>query len=202
VHREVLGELCSRIEAVLASLHHRHPLRTAIDQNQIKKAFGYLDETVLREALKSMRQSGRITFSPQGVTLDGHGPQLTQNERKLLSQLIEQYRQAGLQTPTVREAQQAATKNQNAVPHLIELAVASGDLVQVTDDFFLHPEVDRQLRQRLIEHLSTENGLTLSAIREILNTTRKYAVPYCEYLDRIGFTRRQDDVRVLANREA
>jgi selenocysteine-specific elongation factor len=40
--------------------------------------------------------------------------------------------------------------------------------------------------------------LTLSEIREILETTRKYAVPLCEYLDRIGFTKRQGDVRVLA----
>jgi selenocysteine-specific elongation factor len=40
--------------------------------------------------------------------------------------------------------------------------------------------------------------LTVSQIREILGTTRKYAMPFCEHLDRIGFTRRQGDLRVLA----
>jgi len=40
--------------------------------------------------------------------------------------------------------------------------------------------------------------LTISQIREILGTTRKYAVPLCEYLDNIGFTERQGDVRVIA----
>ncbi len=198
VHRVVLEELCLRIEAVLAALHQNHPLRTAIEDSQIKKAFNYLDEIVLREALKRMRHEGRIAFSPQGVTLEGHGPKLTQNERKLLSQLINQYRDAGLQTPTVKQAQQSATKNQNSVPHLIELAVASGELVQVASDFYLHQEVDREMRERLVAHMSPGKGLTLSEIREILSTTRKYAVPYCEYLDRIGFTRREDDLRVLA----
>ena len=38
---------------------------------------------------------------------------------------------------------------------------------------------------------------TLSEIRELLGTTRKYAVPYCEYLDRTGFTRRDGDLRFL-----
>jgi selenocysteine-specific elongation factor len=31
-----------------------------------------------------------------------------------------------------------------------------------------------------------------------LGTTRKYAVPLCEYLDRAGVTRRAGDLRVLA----
>ena len=202
IHNAVLDELCLRIEAVLAALHQRNPLRTAIEQNQIKKAFRYLDDIVLREALKIMRQAGRVVFSPQGVTLEGHGPQLTQNERKLLSQLIDQYREAGIQTPTVKQAQQLAAKNQNSVPHLIELAVASGDLVEVAPDYFLHQAVDEDLQARLASHLGQGRGLTLSEIREVLNTTRKYAVPYCEYLDRIGFTRREDDLRVLAEQEA
>jgi selenocysteine-specific elongation factor len=30
-----------------------------------------------------------------------------------------------------------------------------------------------------------------------LGTTRKYAVPFCEYLDRVGVTRRAGDLRIL-----
>jgi selenocysteine-specific elongation factor len=37
----------------------------------------------------------------------------------------------------------------------------------------------------------------MSQIREILGTTRKYAVPLCEYLDSVGFTKRVGDLRVL-----
>ena len=41
-------------------------------------------------------------------------------------------------------------------------------------------------------------GLTVAEIRDLLGTTRKYAVPLCEYLDRVGVTRREGDLRVLA----
>ena len=50
----------------------------------------------------------------------------------------------------------------------------------------------------LAEALRESDGLTLSRIREVLATTRKFAVPYCEYLDRSGFTRRDGDLRHLA----
>jgi selenocysteine-specific elongation factor len=39
--------------------------------------------------------------------------------------------------------------------------------------------------------------LTVSAFRELLGTTRKYAVPLLEYFDQQGVTRRQGDLRVL-----
>jgi selenocysteine-specific elongation factor len=38
----------------------------------------------------------------------------------------------------------------------------------------------------------------VAEIRDLLGTTRKYAVPLCEYLDRSGLTRREGDLRVLA----
>ena len=40
-------------------------------------------------------------------------------------------------------------------------------------------------------------GLSLSEIREILGTSRKYAVPLCEYWDKVQFTRRSGDLRLL-----
>jgi selenocysteine-specific elongation factor len=49
----------------------------------------------------------------------------------------------------------------------------------------------------LTEAFSAAEGLTVSQIREILDTSRKFAVPYCEYLDQSGFTRRQGDLRML-----
>ena len=59
-------------------------------------------------------------------------------------------------------------------------------------------ETEEQLRTQLRAAIADNGGLTLSQIREILETTRKYAVPLCEYLDRIGFTKRKGDFRVLA----
>jgi len=55
------------------------------------------------------------------------------------------------------------------------------------------------MRRRVREGLSQGKGLTVAEIRDILGTTRKYAVPLCEYLDRSGVTRRDGDLRYLAS---
>ena len=98
----------------------------------------------------------------------------------------------------MKECKSAASKLQNVVPDLLNLGVADGDLVEFSKDFYLHTDVDREIRHRLRNEMADGKGLTISQIREILETTRKYAVPLAEYLDRIGFTRREGNVRVLA----
>ena len=49
----------------------------------------------------------------------------------------------------------------------------------------------------MTERLAGGATLTMSELRELLGTTRKYSVPIGEYLDRIGLTRREGDVRRL-----
>ena len=61
-----------------------------------------------------------------------------------------------------------------------------------------HRQVMEEVQQKLTTALQTTDGLTVSDIRQLLDTTRKYAVPLCEYLDSIGFTARDGDKRVLA----
>jgi len=40
--------------------------------------------------------------------------------------------------------------------------------------------------------------MTMSELRQELNTSRKYAIPILEYLDENGFTLRDGDLRRLA----
>jgi selenocysteine-specific elongation factor len=77
------------------------------------------------------------------------------------------------------------------------LCVAQGDLVHLVDNLFLHRDVEAKMRQQVQIALADGRKLTVSEIRELLATSRKFAVPICEYLDRIGITCRTGDMRML-----
>jgi len=198
VHRRVVQQVADRVEALLKKLHRDNPLRLTLDRQALIARFRYLDEAVLRYVLQRMREAGRVRLTAGGVALAGEGPKLSQNERKQLAELIETFRAAGMHAPSVKQCQERASRSQQSVPQLIALAAANGDLVEIGPDYFLHADVDRELQERLRRAMADGRGMTLSEIRELLDSTRKYAVPYCEYLDRIGFTRREGDLRYLA----
>ena len=61
--------------------------------------------------------------------------------------------------------------------------------MRITDDLYLHADAEAEMRRRVTASLAAGGpGLTVAEIRDLLGTTRKYAVPLCEYLDRVGVT--------------
>jgi selenocysteine-specific elongation factor len=174
-------------------------LRSALERRLVFSRLAYLGEEALLESLvTAMNASGRLRLAGSGVALVGRGPQLSAGERQVLAWLIERFRDAGVEPPAPEDCRREAPKNQESVPALISLAVANGDLVEISPAVYLHAATEQRLRENLAQMLSGGEGMTLSQIREALHTTRKYAVPICEYLDRTGFTRRDGDLRFLA----
>ena len=199
LHRLVVDRLCETIADALEKQHAAHPLRTMLDRRQLAGRLDYIGaEPLIGALLQRMRRDGRVTLDADGVALAGHGPKLSKNERRLLEQLVAWHREAGAEPPTVKQCVERAESLKEKVPELLQVAAAEGRLIAVSNDFYFHAEAERRLRQTLRESLADGAGLTLSDIRKQLGTTRKYAVPFCEYLDKTGFTRRDGDLRRLA----
>ena len=198
VHVAALEQLCERIEQRLAELHDRDALSPLIAASLLKRRVGRLAEPDWFDAiLRYLEKAKRIRRVDQRVQLAGRGPQLSKNEQKLLDEIVAKFAAAGLAAPSAAEIQRQTTRNRQLVPKLIDLAVAEGQLLRISPDFVLHPDTEQRVRGIIMEGLANGEGLTLSQIRELLGTTRKYAVPLCEYMDREGVTRRDGDVRQL-----
>jgi selenocysteine-specific elongation factor len=180
-------------------MHDEAPLLVRIERARLASRFAYFADAALFDAvLDRMVAAKQIELADQGVTLKGRGPQLSKKQRQLLDQIIGSFLQAGFQPPSINQLQKQAESHRGSIGELIDLASAQGSLVKIQDNVFLHADCERQMRGMVVDALSQKGGLTVSEIREILGTTRKYAVPFCEYLDRVGVTRREGDQRVLA----
>jgi selenocysteine-specific elongation factor len=75
---------------------------------------------------------------------------------------------------------------------VIEAAARSGAIVQVAPGMVFTPEAVERARGVAV---AAADGITVSAFREALGTSRKFALPLLAYLDRIGVTRREGDLR-------
>ena len=200
VHRLALERSFAHVAKTLKKLYEQNPLRSSHPRTTVAHRLAWLGDAALIDAvLDKMRAVGQVTLAGDNVALAGHGPQLTRGEQTLLAEIIERYQTAGFQPPAVSEVVKDAAKHRDSVPQLISLAAADGDLVEFAQDYYLHADHLAAMRTKLAEEIAQRGGLTVSEIREVLGTTRKYAVPLCEYLDRIGYTRREGDARVLAD---
>jgi selenocysteine-specific elongation factor len=197
VHRQVIGQLAVRVAAALKAMHDHQPLRAAISPTEVAAKFTGVASAVLQAAVQQLQREDRLVVRSAGFALAGKGPQLSRLQQQLFDQLVEWFRSAGLGTPNQAECMARAAKNKAAVPQLLALAVDRGQLVAVGPDFWLHAGVEADARGKIAAALAGSRSMTVSQIRELLGTTRKYAVPLCEYWDKSGFTERRGDQRVL-----
>jgi selenocysteine-specific elongation factor len=122
------------------------------------------------------------------VRLASHRVVLDSEQQRRRDELIEIVHKGGFAPPLEKELP--------ADPQLLRSLIESGDLVRV-GDFLLTRANAQEARRRVRDHIAGHGPVTVAEIRDLLGTTRKYAVPLCEWLDQTGATRRRGDVRIL-----
>jgi selenocysteine-specific elongation factor len=88
-----------------------------------------------------------------------------------------------------------------AVEHGREIVAfwqSTGKIVVLGDGVVFTAERFQQVRERVLAYLNENGTMTAGQLRDLFGTTRRYAVPIIEQLDREGITQRNGDVRVLA----
>ena len=199
LHADVIKELDERILQALGRLHEQFPLMTTHDRQKVQSQLDYVgDEPMVHAAVERLLQKKQLVGDLRRIGRADFKPKLSGNLRKLKDKLVADYKTAGFQPPEPKSFAGLAGGNAANLKDLFDVCIAEGLLVQISEEVFLHSDVDADMKRRLSERLAAGSGLTVAEIRDILGTTRKYAVPICEYLDRVGFTKREGDLRLLA----
>ncbi len=199
LHADMIRELDERILQVLARLHEQFPLMSAHDRQKVQSQLDYIgDDALVHAAVDRLIRQKRVVGDLRRIARADHKPKLSGNLRKLKDKIIAAYQEGQFQPPDPASFAGQAGGNAANLSDLLEVCVAEGYLVPIGPDFYLHSDTEADMRRRITARLETGSGLTVAEIRDLLGTTRKYAVPLCEYLDRVGLTRREGDLRVLA----
>ena len=199
LHAERVAEVETRLLAVLAKLHEQNPLMTTHDRPSVLSQLGYVeDDGLLQGVTDRLLAAKKLVGDARRIARADFKPKLSANQRKLKDQFVEAHKAAGFQPPEPGSFAAKAGGNAGSLKDIFEVAVAEGLLVRITPDIYLHGDIAADMRARLKDRLVGGAGATVAEIRDLLGTTRKYAIPLCEYLDRAGVTRRDGDVRYWA----
>jgi selenocysteine-specific elongation factor len=200
VHAGVIRSLEQRILEALSRLHEQSPLVTMHDRQKVLAPLAYIGNEALFDcALERLLQAKKVVGDLRRLARADFRPKLSAGLHKLREKVVAAYREAGLKPPKPATFAGLAGGNAGSLHDLVGLCVAEGQLVHITEDFYLSREAEAQMRRLVSEHLSARPGATVAEIRDILGAGRHNTILMCEYLDRIGVTRRQGDLRWLAN---
>lgn len=190
------AELDDRVLRALGRLHEARPRQSAIPRTHVVAELPDLaGDAVVAAVLDRLEARGLVTGDARTVAVRGFEPKLSQAERRLKAELAQTLHAGGFSPPDAAELAASAGTRSAVVPELLALLAAEQRIVEIGHGLYLDAESDLSLRRRVAERLLTGAPMAMAELRDLLGTTRKYAVPFGEYLDRIGVTLREGDLR-------
>jgi selenocysteine-specific elongation factor len=186
--------------AVLSEFHEKNPISRGMQKGEFRKKLSdKLFLTDLKEVdlffnvLKDMDilQAGSDLISLSSFKVE------YQKEHVIMQQRLEKhYEDAGYEIPDIDEAV-AEEDDKVLAKQMVEALAEDSRLIRLSYQYYMHRVHFDEAMKRFRNHMGQNKGITLAEFRDILGTSRKYAMLILEYLDEQKITALTDDVRVL-----
>jgi selenocysteine-specific elongation factor len=194
VHRDLVRQAASRVQAAVEAFHAANPQRLGIPQADLLSESND-DPRVFSLALASLVAEGRIRQHPGGWSLAGWTVRLASADDDLKERLVSLFRSAAWTPPRPEELAVSVQQPQGRVGKMLLLLVDRGDLVRLADGLFMHREAVASAKKVALDLFARAPSFTTMQFRDALGVSRKYAVPLLDHLDATRFTVRAGNVR-------
>jgi selenocysteine-specific elongation factor len=178
-------------ERTMNNFHDQLPLRFGMSREELKSRLG-ISGQIYTQVLRKLADTGVLEISEVNVSRLDYRPELDMEQNQLVSDLLDLFKKNPYSTPSVKECKTRIGND------LYMFLIESGQLLQVSQDVVFqvvdYQDMVAKIEQRIVE----ANSLAVAEVRDMFDTTRKYALALMEHLDEVGVTVRDGDVRRLA----
>lgn len=186
------AEQLKEIEESVKLFHSEHPSVTGPASAEL---FAHVPEA-LHPKLLSDLESCNVRAEGPALCHQSHRAGLTPGQKEL----ADTWRVEFLQSPFAGPSRSTLLDRDPQARATLEFLLKSGELCELREGVILRTEDFDKATHLAVSTIRREGSITVSAFRELLGTTRKYALPILDRCDRLGYTRRNDDRRVLGPR--
>jgi selenocysteine-specific elongation factor len=156
-----------------------------------------LADAVWRSVIDELVQSQAVRRSGHWLHLPEHRISLSEREQQLAQNLHSVIAAGRFNPPWVRDLAVTVRAPDDEVRLVLRKCVVQGEVYQIVPDLFYDRECVRELA-RVLKQLSDRQGVVEAAgYRDAIGVGRKRTIQILEFFDRVGYTRRTLNARVL-----
>jgi len=162
----------------------------------LARALG-VDEALLLRVLAAFAEEGRLAHRAGYFSTADHVPKLTPEQLAFFENVLPRDPVDSLvPAPLAGVVAQVKQSRVPGISKAFDTLVAKGALVKVNDELYRGSQI-AAIRARVESFLHANKQMTMAQFRDLMGTSRKYAVPLLEWFDARGITVRSGDYRML-----
>jgi selenocysteine-specific elongation factor len=196
---ERMTRMKDEILSELSQFHAERPLAGGANYSKIRSELE-IDGLTFDRLLQELIQDGAVSRSGNILSLTAHQMTFSDKELKIGQDIERIFVEGDFSPPGERVLPTLLDSySRDDIQDVFQALLRQGKLVRISSDVVLHSTVVERTLDSLRDFLQKQNQITVSEFRQLVNTSRKYAVPFMEYCDATGFTIREGNFRRLKN---
>lgn len=190
-----LGFVCSTVWwesmtdsaiTTLLNFHNLHPLRQGMPLQVLRDQLN-LASPPFGAVTQSLAAEKKITTDDATVRLPSHRPELTEKQRTVVSEYL-----------TLLGEDRFSPSTEHPIDiEILQFLIERGDVVRISDDIVYPADAYAEIESKILESGQDDQQITITSVRDIFGTSRKYTLAILEYMDSKNLTRRTGDNRFL-----
>jgi len=195
----VFADICEKLLARVQRFHKENPLQPGIAREDLRTSLGKrVRPESFRTALEALVREKKLVLQAELVKKPGAEITLTPEEARAKLQIEQTFVNAGLAAPSVKEVFAQMAIETSRAEKLLQILLREKVLVRISPELIFHATALDRLAALLRDYKKAKGErIGVPAFKELTGITRKHAIPLLEYLDRLRFTRRAGDERVI-----
>jgi len=169
---------------VLQEYHSRFPSRAGMPRVELGSRLKLGSYSAA--AWQRMAEYGAIAEDGGSIRLPGHSIRISEAQQAKIDVFLRSLVQSPYSPPGELIPE----------PDLLNLLLEKGEVVKVSDSVVFSATAYNQMVEKVTTEMKARGKITLGEVRDLFQTSRKYAQAFLEHLDQKKITRRVGDERV------
>ncbi len=199
VSTPLVERLKLRLKEEVGKFHSMHRAAPGIAKEHLRSLVAFnMDTRLFQRVLGQLMDSRDIEEDGPYIRLAGFRPRLAEGLERLEDRINQILDKSGFEPPRLASLKDRLNADVEVINEVLDFMVRSGKVVRIKDDIYLSSRFAAELADRVRQFIKANVKMAPSDMKKVIGVSRKYAIPYLEYLDRIRVTVRVGNERKLA----
>jgi len=200
LHRQNFHRLKVKIIESLGLFHTKEPLRPGMIKSalslQVKTGLPFFEAT-----LEELTAEQLIAQQDDVIRLADFAIHLNPAEEKQAEKIMAILAGSPFLTPPPKIIAQMSGLSNDEIQHTLTALQGMGRIVRLDEDIYFTTAALAEVEKKLEQFAPEDSEFGVGEFRELLNTTRKFALPLLNYFDEKGITERIGEKRRISQKK-
>ncbi|WP_350446007.1 selenocysteine-specific translation elongation factor [Anaeromonas gelatinilytica] len=198
VHKDYYKYIRLKIKKFLQNYHNENPVKIGILREELRsKYFIHIKPKLGELLIDKLIEEDVIKQNNLYISLYDFEVELNKMQKKIKQVIENDVLSNKYNPPKINEVIEKLDYKKEDIIKIIESMIQREELILLDENLIFHKEAYEEALDKIKKYIYENEYISLAEFRDILNTSRKYAIALLEDFDRKKITKRIEDKRKL-----